>query len=124
MFTNITFFVEKHGIYKFYLYISDIEYNFSVEFKYKDMVKLEETKERVVYNIHSIGTIMIIKDRIWHELNSYPTIKVDENKNTITYRMADNRTCVIDKSLGLSVKEVIVRYYLMKSVEVVKYEKK
>lgn len=124
MFTNITFFVEKHGIYKFYLYISDIEYNFSVEFKYKDMVKLEETKEHVVYNIHSIGTIMIIKDRIWHELNSYPTIKVDENKNTITYRMADNRTCVIDKSLGLSVKEVIVRYYLMKSVEVVKYEKK
>lgn len=88
------------------------------------MVKLEETKEHVVYNIHSIGTIMIIKDRIWHELNSYPTIKVDENKNTITYRMADNRTCVIDKSLGLSVKEVIVRYYFMKSVEVVKYRKK
>lgn len=124
MFTNITFFVEKYGTYKFYLYISDIEYNLSVEFKYKDMVKLEETKEYVIYNIHSIGTIMINKDRIWHELNSYPTMKISEDKNTITYRMADNKTCIIDKSLGLSVKEVIVRYYLMKSIEVVGYKKK
>ena len=124
MFTNITFFVEKYGIHKFYLYISDIEYNFNVELKYKDMVKLEETKEYVIYDIHSIGTIMINKERIWHELNSYPTMKISEDKNTITYRMADNKTCIIDKSLGLSVKEVIVRYYLMKSIEVVGYRKK
>lgn len=88
------------------------------------MVKLEETKEYSVYNIGIIGNVVVYKDRIWHELNSYPTIKVDENKNTITYRMADDRTCVVDKSLGLSIKEVIVRYYLMKSIEVRKYNKK
>ena len=88
------------------------------------MVKLEETKEYVVYNIHTIGDVVVHKDRIWHELNSYPTMKISEDKNTITYRMADNKTCIIDKSLGLSVKEVIVRYYLMKSIEVVGYRKK
>ena len=88
------------------------------------MVKLEETKEYVVYNIHTIGDVVVHKDRIWYELNSYPTMKISEDKNTITYRMADNKTCTIDKSLGLSVKEVIVRYYLMKSIEVVGYRKK
>ena len=88
------------------------------------MVKLEETKEYVVYNIHTIGDVVVHKDRIWHELNSYPTMKISEDKNTITYRMADNKTCIIDKSLGLSVKEVIVRYYLMKSIEVIRYGKK
>lgn len=124
MFTNITFFVEKYRIYKFYLYISGIEYNINVKLKYKDMIKLEETKTYVVYSIGAIGNIVVYKDRIWHELNSYPTIKVNENKNTITYCMADDKMCVVDKSLNLSVKEVIVRYYLMKSIEVRKYNKK
>lgn len=124
MFTNITFFVEKYRIYKFYLYISGIEYNINVKLKYKVMIKLEETKEYVVYSIGTIGNVVVYKDRIWYELNSYPTIKVDEDKNTITYRMPDDRTCVIDKSLGLTVKEVIVRYYFMKSIEVVKYNKR
>lgn len=88
------------------------------------MIKLEETKEYAVYSIGAIGNIVVYKDRIWHELNSYPTMKVGEDKNTITYRMADDRTCVIDKSLSLSIKEVIVRYYLMKSIQDKKYNKK
>lgn len=88
------------------------------------MIKLEETKTYAVYSISTIGDIVVYKDRIWHELNSYPTIKVNENKNTITYCMADDKMCVVDKSLNLSIKEVIVRYYLMKSIEVRKYNKK
>ena len=92
MFTNITFFVEKYRIYKFYLYISSIEHNIVVKLKYKDMIKLEETKEYAVYSIGTIGDVVVYKDRIWHELNSYPTIKVSEDKNTITYRMADDKT--------------------------------
>ena len=124
MFTNITFFVEKYRIYKFYLYISGIEYNINVKLKYKDMIKLDETKKYAIYSIGSIGNVVVYNDRMWHELNSYPTIKVNEDKNTITYRMADDRTCVVDKSLGLSVKEVIVRYYLMKSIQDKKYNKK
>ena len=88
------------------------------------MIKLEETKEYIVYSIGTIGDVVIYKDRIWYELNSYPTMKVDEDKNTITYRMADDKICIVDKSLGLSIKEVIVRYYLMKSVQDKKYNKK
>lgn len=87
------------------------------------MIKLEETKEYVVYSIGTIGDIVVYKDRIWYELNSYPTIKIDEDKNTITYRMADDKLCVVDKSLGLTIKEVIVRYYFMKSIQVDKYRK-
>ena len=87
------------------------------------MIKLEETKEYIVYSTGTIGNVVVYKDRIWYELNSYPTMKVSEDKNTITYHMADDRTCVVDKSLGLSVKEVIVRYYLMKSIQVDKYRK-
>lgn len=87
------------------------------------MIKLEETKDSIVYNIGTIGDVVVYKDRIWYELNSYPTIKVGEDKNTITYKMADDRICTVDKSLGLTIKEVIVRYYLMKSIQVDKYRK-
>lgn len=123
MFTNITFFVEKYGIYKFYLYISGVKHIFNVELKYGIMIKLEETKDSIIYSIGTIGDVVVYKDRIWYELNSYPTIKVSEDENTITYKMADDRTCTIDKSLGLSIKEVIVRYYIMKSIQVDKYRK-
>lgn len=87
------------------------------------MIKLEEAKDSIVYSIGTIGDVVVYKDRIWYELNSYPTIKVDEDKNTITYKMADDKLCVVDKSLGLSIKEVIVRYYIMKSIQVDKYRK-
>lgn len=87
------------------------------------MIKLEETKDSIVYSIGTIGDVVIYKDRIWYELNSYPTIKVGEDENTIIYKMADDRTCTIDKSLGLSIKEVIVRYYIMKSIQINKYRK-
>lgn len=87
------------------------------------MIKLEETKEYAVYSIGTIEDIIVYKDRIWYELNSYPTIKIDEDKNTITYRMADDKLCVVDKSLGLTIKEVMVRYYFMKSIQVDKYRK-
>lgn len=79
------------------------------------MIKLKETKDAVIYSIHSIGNVEIKKDYKYNELFNYTVTKIRETDTTVTYRMPDEDLCTVAKELRLSVKEVIVRYYILKT---------
>lgn len=79
------------------------------------MIKLEETKDTVAYSVHSIGRVDIKKDYKYNELLSYPVTKVCETDTDITYRMPDEMLCSVSKKLQISIKEVIIRYYILKT---------
>lgn len=81
------------------------------------MIKLKETKDAIVYSIDSIGDVKIKKDYKYKELTDYPVSKIRETDTTITYRMPDEAFCTIAKELRLSIKEVIVRYYILKTMK-------
>lgn len=79
------------------------------------MIKLKETKNVVIYFVDSIGNIEIKKDYKYNELINYTVAKVRETDTTVTYRMPDDGVCTVAKELRLSVKEVIIRYYILKT---------
>lgn len=79
------------------------------------MIKVKETKDVVVYSVHSIGNVEIKKDYKYNELINYPVAKVRETDTDITYRMPDETLCTVAKELRISIKEVIVRYYILKT---------
>lgn len=79
------------------------------------MIKLEETKDVVIYHVHSIGRVEIKKNYKYNELLNYPVTKVRETDTDITYRMPDEMLCSVSKKLQISIKEVIIRYYILKN---------
>lgn len=79
------------------------------------MIKLKETKDVIVYHVDSIGRIEIKKNYKYNELLSYPVTKVRETNTDITYRMPDEILCTVSKELQISIKEVIIRYYILKT---------
>ena len=74
------------------------------------MIKLKETKDVVIYFVDSIGNVEIKKDYKYNEFT-----KIRESDTTITYRMPDDGFCIIAKELRLPIKEVVVRYYILKT---------
>ena len=79
------------------------------------MIKLKETKDVVIYFVDSIGNVEIKKDYKYNEFVNYRVTKIRESNTTITYRMPDDGVCIIAKELRLSIKEVVVRYYILKT---------
>ena len=79
------------------------------------MIKLKETKDVVIYFVDSIGNVEIKKDYKYNEFVNYTVTKIRESDTTITYRMPDDGFCIIAKELRLSIKEVVVRYYILKT---------
>lgn len=79
------------------------------------MIKIEENKSTVIYFTYSLGYIKIKKDYNYNKLFNYTVTKVNETDTDITYRMPDETFCTVSKSLQLSIKEVIVRYYILKT---------
>lgn len=79
------------------------------------MIKLKETKDVIVYHVDSIGRIEIKKNYKYNELLNYPIAKVRETDTDITYRMPDEMLCTVSKKLQISIKEVIIRYYILKT---------
>lgn len=79
------------------------------------MIKLKETKDVVIYFVDSIGNVKIKKDYKYNELVNYTVTKIRESDTTITYRMPDDGVCIIAKELRLSIKEVVIRYYILKT---------
>lgn len=79
------------------------------------MIKLKETKDIVAYLVDSIGRVEIKKNYKYNELLSYPVTKVCETDTDITYRMPDEMLCTVSKELQISIKEVIIRYYILKT---------
>lgn len=79
------------------------------------MIKIEENKSTVIYFIYSLGYIKIKKDYNYNKLFNYTVTKINETDTDITYRMPDETFCTVSKSLQISIKEVIVRYYILKT---------
>lgn len=79
------------------------------------MIKLKETKDVIVYHVDSIGRVEIKKNYKYNELLNYPVAKVRETDTDITYRMPDEMLCSVSKKLQISIKEVIIRYYILKT---------
>lgn len=79
------------------------------------MIKLKETKDVIVYHVNSIGRVEIKKNYKYNELLNYPVAKVRETDTDITYRMPDEMLCSVSKKLQISIKEVIIRYYILKT---------
>lgn len=79
------------------------------------MIKLKETKDVIVYHVDSIGRVEIKKNYKYNELLNYPVAKVRETDTNITYRMPDEMLCTVSKKLQISIKEVIIRYYILKT---------
>ena len=79
------------------------------------MIKLKETKDVIVYHVDSIGRVEIKKNYKYNELLNYPVAKVRETDTNITYRMPDEMLCSVSKKLQISIKEVIIRYYILKT---------
>lgn len=77
--------------------------------------KISENKNTIIYFVDSIGRIEVKKDYKYQELTSYPIVKIREDKDTITYRMPDELLCIVNKKLKLAVKEVLIRYYILKT---------
>lgn len=86
--------------------------------------KVEESKDTIVYHIDSIGCIEVKKNYIYKELISYPVVKISEDSNSITYRMPDDNTCVVSKSIRIPIIEVLIRYYLLKVLNINKVRNK
>lgn len=79
------------------------------------MIKLKETKDVIVYHVDSIGRVEIKKNYKYNKLLNYPVAKVRETDTDITYRMPDEILCSVSKKLQISIKEVIIRYYILKT---------
>lgn len=86
--------------------------------------KISENKNTIIYFVDSIGRIEVKKDYKYQELTSYPIVKIREDKDTITYRMPDELLCIVDKKLKLAIKEVLIRYYLLRSFKVINVYRK
>jgi len=79
------------------------------------ITKVKETKDTITYLVDSIGRIEIKKNYKYNELLSYPVAKIRETDTDITYRMPDEMLCTVSKELQISIKEVIIRYYILKT---------
>lgn len=79
------------------------------------MIKLKETKDVIVYHVDSIGRVEIKKNYKYNELLNYPVAKVRETDTDIIYRMPDEMLCSVSKKLQISIKEIIIRYYILKT---------
>ena len=76
---------------------------------------IDETNNAIYYFIDSIGTVIIKKDYYYRELTSMPITIASEDDISITYKMLDGNTCTVSKDNPMSQKEVIVRYWLLKT---------
>lgn len=76
---------------------------------------IDETNSAIYYFIDSIGTVIIKKDYYYRELTSMPVTVASEDNISITYKMPDGNTCTVSKDNPMSQKEVIVRYWLLKT---------
>lgn len=86
--------------------------------------KVEESKDAIVYYIDSIGYVEVKKNYIYKKLTSYPVVKISEDNNSITYCMSDDNVCVVSKSIGIPIVEVLIRYYLLKVLNINKVRNK
>lgn len=79
------------------------------------ITKVKETKDTITYLVDSIGRIEIKKNYKYNELLSYSVTKVRETNTDITYLMPDEMLCTVSKELQISIKEVIIKYYILKT---------